>query len=155
MPAGTFGAAGQWAYWQVVRPDHHYVTAGLGEHLTVPHNGQWGLDNQLPYAGAYETGTFQLTDDTPHVTLNPNFSSISTAVDAVMYAMFKPPGDDSKWVAITAWEWGYYISATENNGAWVIGPANQWLFTPPQAVSLSSPPTWNFAHINASGMVAE
>jgi len=121
------GGSGQIAATQLTNKNHTRTT-NAGENQTLGTEGDWQLDNTVPYdsavpilAGASATWT---SDDSPGTPLTDGLSKKGADQKFRLYFMYKPDGIDSIWVTLQRldWNWG---GKTTRVGA-PEGAGNNW-----------------------------
>lgn len=133
VPAGF--PEGKWNWIQLATPQMTWeAKTGIGPNAGVQkkkwsQNGIQGLDTDYPYepspytqhpgnAGAYDTNSSHTDSDTPSVPLNPFVKAAVNNQTFVMYLMFLPPGEQSRYVPTRKVDWSFSISATKTGFNW-------------------------------------
>jgi hypothetical protein len=97
-------------------------------------NGQQGLDTTFGYDPDWpdlypDNGTVHKTGDAPWETLLPPRTYVSMNDSFTTYTLYRPPGPDTKLVALKNWGWFAAGEATWNGTAWILSNAGaQWGF---------------------------
>lgn len=122
MPA--FGAEGEWQFAQMLNANDHFVNL-QGKSYAYVHNGQWILDSRYPYnesPDVYPTGISKGTNDTPSVSFESIMKKFILVNEFKMYLMFKPPGQNSKWVPLRVLDWKWNWEADKTISGWILKP---------------------------------
>lgn len=150
-PLPVFGT-GQWCYCQLITPGE-YVTSGGTQLETSETKAGDGLDASFPYQNSpQDLGIEPADGNTYHSGDSPRLSNLNSAVDSVTltdtlhtYVMFKPPGNDVKWVSLSESGWDTDFTAYKPDAGWdkfspdeTVGPMHlNYAFT-----SENNPPVW-------------
>lgn len=124
--------AGKWAWLQLVTPSRSCRKNSTNTVINHPLNGQSGLDQNFPYLphndprpGERSTNETHVFYDAPTTGLYPSFSRATVNDSFVLYLMFKPSGENSKYVPIRKYSWNWTANATgnEETGQWTTAPS--------------------------------
>ena len=111
------------------------------------------MDATFPYQSSPQDSGIESADgNIYHSGDSPRLSGLNSAVDAVTltdtlhtYVMFKPPGNDVKWVSLSESRWDTDFTANQPDAGWntfspseSVGPINL-VYT---FVSENNPPMW-------------
>ncbi|WP_172683375.1 Ig-like domain-containing protein [Verrucomicrobium spinosum] len=130
--ATEFGTEGEWTYVQTLN-EKRTDTARNGTAFTLLKNKFWGetvLDTTFPYPNSiYATGESRSSHDTPSTVfgLNHQLTTVEDLHDFKVYIIFKPPGENSKWVPLRKvdWSWNWKVTDKIDGGGWKFDYKNE------------------------------
>ena len=131
MPvSATITSQGQWGFSQQYSRRRRFTSGGVTKSL--PHDGAYGLDNQLWTDGgqnAFSTGpNIKRGYDTPSTSLSWTDQNVSFNDRAKTFVMFSPPGTKSRWVALAVASWSFNVAAMNDLAkGWTVTSQGQHL----------------------------
>jgi len=184
-----FTGLGEWRWIQILTPSRSFTDVD-GNNWNIAYQGVKVLDGTLPYAPKVLNPTIDVpyytiysgassgpftTSDSPsqpfrgYIHNQPLTSLWFKSVRIIderlsMYLMFKPTGNQSRFVPLKIMNWGWSISATKQGSNWTLDPATwhlNWTIDPgtaaqflEQPVDVSIHPEWT-AYFQGEGNVPQ
>lgn len=125
MPTTPAFGTGQWCYCQLITPGEYVTSSGVQFETKETTKGD-GLDATFPYQNSpQDSGVESADGNTYHNGDSPRLSNLNSTVDDVTltdtlhtYVMFKPPGNDVRWVPLSESHWDTDFKAYIPAGGW-------------------------------------
>ena len=131
LPATPAFGSGQWCYAQLIIPGEYLTIDGVLQTSTDTTRGE-GLDASFPYMLSPPDTGLESTDgyayhegDSPNLPVNNNFDSATLTDTFHTWVMFKPPGNDVRWVPLSETRWSTDFMAYIPAGGWTTFPATE------------------------------
>jgi hypothetical protein len=161
VPSGF--SEGKWNWVQLVTPQRNFEEPS-GQKKKWSQNVSQVLDTDYPYepapytqhpgnAGAYNTNSSHTDSDSPSSPLAGYVKASTTNESFVMYLMFLPSGEQTRYVPLKKVNWSWSIAVTKAGATWSIdaGSANQ---SASAAAETDEHPTWS-ANVRSGSLVNE